>query len=223
MARNIDGDEAAVLGAVLHAASVSATFKLGTENKIKDLNNIPINIKYEVEAQGRDINTVLFGKKAFVGSQKLLTFKRLSDFTFEIEYLSDSKIPVATVNVSGLNEAILKYKDVAIDAPKVKVQIGLTESGIIEVNEAFAIFEVDGTAESLVIKDEKENDGLINSVKNLFNKNKGADSDKSVNNTKENDFEDDKSDVIQDEPENAEAAKGVENEGDAKEKKVFLF
>ena len=49
IARNVDGDEAAVLGAVLHSASISAQFKLGTITRIKDLNLIPIEVAYDTE------------------------------------------------------------------------------------------------------------------------------------------------------------------------------
>ena len=49
IARNVDGDEAAVTGAVLHAAAVSAQFKLGQTSRIRDLNPKPIQISYTNE------------------------------------------------------------------------------------------------------------------------------------------------------------------------------
>ena len=52
IARNIDGDEAAVLGAVLHGASVSAQFQLGTKFRVKDLNVLPIQVTYATEPNG---------------------------------------------------------------------------------------------------------------------------------------------------------------------------
>lgn len=47
IARNIDGDEAAVLGAVLHGAAVSSQFKLGVKVIVKDLNIHPIQVSYK--------------------------------------------------------------------------------------------------------------------------------------------------------------------------------
>jgi hypoxia up-regulated 1 len=59
IARNVDGDEAAVFGAVLHAAAVSAQFKLGQTTRIKDLNSRPIVVSYETEKDGISIILIL--------------------------------------------------------------------------------------------------------------------------------------------------------------------
>lgn len=56
IARNVDGDEAAVFGAVLHAAAVSAQFKLGQTTRIKDLNPRPIQVSYDTEKDGFNLN-----------------------------------------------------------------------------------------------------------------------------------------------------------------------
>lgn len=55
IARNVDGDEAAVFGAVLHGASVSAQFKLGQTTTIKDLYPLAIHVTYPSE-QGQNFN-----------------------------------------------------------------------------------------------------------------------------------------------------------------------
>jgi hypoxia up-regulated 1 len=96
IARNVDGDEAAVLGAVLHGAAVSAQFKLGVQVRIRDLNVFNIQIAYEAESEGallanldktpKGIKTLLFNDRSYLGSKKLMTFKRSSDFNFNIDY-----------------------------------------------------------------------------------------------------------------------------------------
>jgi hypoxia up-regulated 1 len=91
--RNIDGDEAAVLGAVLHAAAVSSQFKLGVKVSIKDLAIFPIEVKYQtgmfiannLESQDSKVLN-LFNEKSFLASKKLVTLNRLTDFPFEINY-----------------------------------------------------------------------------------------------------------------------------------------
>ena len=47
IARNVDGDEAAVFGAVYHAASISAQFRTRRGIKVKDIASRPISIEYK--------------------------------------------------------------------------------------------------------------------------------------------------------------------------------
>ena len=56
---------------------------------------------------------------------------------------------IATVKIGGLKDAVAKFKDTAIDVPKVKVQIALNESGLLEVSLAKASFEIDKGKESI--------------------------------------------------------------------------
>ena len=53
IARNVDGDEAAVFGAVLHGASLSPQYRLGQSFNIKDLAPQPILVTYASEKGGR--------------------------------------------------------------------------------------------------------------------------------------------------------------------------
>ena len=147
IARNIDGDEAAVLGAVLHAAAVSAQFQLGVKNRIKDLNMHPIQITYTVhseKAKTRDIKTVLFTDVSVLGSKKLMTFKKTTDFTFTMEYVLASGVaPIASVQVIGLEAALAKFKTTIQDDPKVRMQIRLTESGILQIDDFHVVLNLD--------------------------------------------------------------------------------
>jgi hypoxia up-regulated 1 len=86
IARNVDGDEAAVFGAVLHAAAVSSQFRLGQTMRIKDINPVPVNVWYDSSKTSKKINTNLFTKKSVLGTKKLMTFKKVEDFEFGIGY-----------------------------------------------------------------------------------------------------------------------------------------
>jgi hypoxia up-regulated 1 len=180
IARNVDGDEAAVFGAVLHAAAVSAQFKLGQTTRIKDLNSRPITVSYDTEKDGTVISLDLgarsdmnvFTEKSLLGSKKVITFKRLSDFIFDLDYSTintDTKssivgvdtwrdvkpVPIAKVKVSGIPEAIEKYKGKYSAEPSVKVNIQLTESGLLVIKDASIQFEVIQVADK---EKEKEKD-----------------------------------------------------------------
>ena len=60
IARNVDGDEAAVFGAVLHGASLSPQYRLGQSFNIKDLAPRPIHLSYSPEAGGRVVYIVFY-------------------------------------------------------------------------------------------------------------------------------------------------------------------
>ncbi|KAJ1562472.1 Hypoxia up-regulated protein 1 [Nowakowskiella sp. JEL0078] len=89
VAKNVNADEAAVLGAGFRAAGLSAQFRV-REIKVKDIVEMPIEVVYEVEPQEgvttRKLSTVLFHDKSALGAKKLMNFKRETDFTFSLGY-----------------------------------------------------------------------------------------------------------------------------------------
>jgi hypoxia up-regulated 1 len=162
IARNVDGDEAAVFGAVLHAARVSASFRLGQTVRVKDLNPKPIQVLYETEKKGKFLTTVLFTPESHLGSRKLMTFKRVSDFDVQVAYRGEEVTPIVTVKVKGLSEAVEKYKEKSVTEPKVKIQIGLSDSGMLQFTDATATFEIPAEAK------ENKPDSIKDSVLNFF-------------------------------------------------------
>ena len=52
MAQNVNGDEAAVVGAGWHAAKLSAMFRLAKDVRIKDINENPVEFSYLSEPKG---------------------------------------------------------------------------------------------------------------------------------------------------------------------------
>ncbi|KAG0281064.1 Hypoxia up-regulated protein 1 [Linnemannia exigua] len=141
LAKNVNGDEAAVMGAVFRAASLSRQFKV-KEVRLKDVSPFPIEVKYTGEAKdastpGKPFLTSIFSDRSVLGTRKIMSFKRITDFGFDLQYGEVSAAhgaeltgqEIAHVSLSGLTEAINKFKDVSVATPKVKVTIELSESG----------------------------------------------------------------------------------------------
>ena len=93
VAVNVNADEAAVLGAALHGASLSRQFKT-KDIGVSDICPDDIQVSYPSEpkenVQPRTINTLVFPAGSKTGSKKTLTFKRKDDFTIKVGY---KKVP----------------------------------------------------------------------------------------------------------------------------------
>ncbi|KAG0376653.1 Hypoxia up-regulated protein 1 [Mortierella sp. AD032] len=211
LAKNVNGDEAAVMGAVFRAASLSRQFKV-KEVRLKDVSPFPIEVKYTGEAKdastpGKPFLTPIFTERSVLGTRKIMSFKRITDFGFDLQYgevpavhgaeLSSQEI--AHVSLSGLTEAINKFKDVSVATPKVKVTIELSESGILSVQEAIATIETDSSKKA----------SLADKVKSFFG---GSEKNEDVKEAEAKETE---------EQEEAEAAKAQEKTAEeAKENKT---
>ncbi|KAK3830051.1 MAG: Hsp70 protein-domain-containing protein [Linnemannia gamsii] len=212
LAKNVNGDEAAVMGAVFRAASLSRQFKV-KEVRLKDISPFPIEVKYTGEAKdastpGKPFLTPIFTERSVLGTRKIMSFKRITDFGFDLQYgevpaahgaeLSSQEI--AHVSLSGLTEAINKFKDVSVATPKVKVTIELSESGILSVQEAIATIETDGSKKA----------SLADKVKSFFG---GSEKNEDVKEAEAKETDE--------EQEEAEAAKAQEKTAEeAKENKT---
>lgn len=54
IAKNVNGDEAAVLGAAFRGASLSNQFRLSKQISIKDVTLYPIDVSYKPENKGKE-------------------------------------------------------------------------------------------------------------------------------------------------------------------------
>ncbi|KAF9286428.1 hypothetical protein BGZ68_002900 [Mortierella alpina] len=153
IAKNVNMDEAAVMGAVFRAASLSKQFKV-KEVRLKDISLFPIEVKYTGESKdantpGKPFVTPIFAAKSTLGTSKIMSFKRVTDFGFDLQYgdVSEngeiSHKEIAHVSLSGLTDAINKFKDISVATPKVKVTIELSNSGVLIVRDATATIETD--------------------------------------------------------------------------------
>lgn len=146
IAKNVNADEAAVLGAAFRGATLSTQFRLSKQISIKDVTLFPVEVSYKPENKGKEaksaVTTTLFEKFGPIGTRKIMTFNRDTDFEFEIAYGKDAYAglgSIAKVKVTGLTEALKKHKDdikASEIPPKVRVTFELSNSGIISVPEA---------------------------------------------------------------------------------------
>ncbi|KAG0005128.1 hypothetical protein BGZ79_006702 [Entomortierella chlamydospora] len=211
IAKNVNGDEAAVMGAVFHAASMSRQFKV-KEIRLKDISLFPIEVKYngepkESDTAGKEFVTPIFSEKSVLGTRKIMSFKRVTDFGFDLQYgqvtesqekeLTDKQI--AHFSLSGLTEAINKFKDVSVATPKVKVTIELSESGVLSVQEAIATIETDNSKKA----------SLAEKVKSFFG---GSDKNEDVKDVESNEnSEEQESSDTKEQEKNGETSEKTEN------------
>ncbi|KAI8060942.1 heat shock protein 70 family [Gongronella butleri] len=151
IAKNVNADEAAVLGAAFHGASLSNQFRLTKEIKIKDITSFPIDVDYDSEPDGDEEHVTLFKAYDTLNTRKTMTFKRTTDFEFTVNYAPSEGVPasvldkIGRVKVSGLTAAMDKYKEdikVAEKAPKVRVVFEMSPSGLLSVSEAYLNVEL---------------------------------------------------------------------------------
>ncbi|KAI0920555.1 hypothetical protein AcV5_010261 [Taiwanofungus camphoratus] len=149
IALNVNADEAAVLGAALHGASLSRQFKT-KDTKISDIGAYDIQVSYVAEAKSpnakpRTINTLVFPAGSKAGSNKTLTFKHTDDFSVKMLY-KNSPAPfsrgfpteILKTDIVGVAEAIRNLTDLGAIDPVVKATIVLSESGFTSVHDAVA-------------------------------------------------------------------------------------
>lgn len=89
---NVNADEAAVLGAALHGASLSRQFRT-KDIRVQDIAPYDIQALYEAESgkvgsdgRPRVITTTIFPRGSKTDTRKTLTFKRKDDFKISFQY-----------------------------------------------------------------------------------------------------------------------------------------
>ncbi|KAL6600908.1 HSP70-domain-containing protein [Neocallimastix sp. 'constans'] len=181
IAKNVNSDEAVVLGGGFKAAASSRQFRV-REIRIKDINNAPIEVVYDSEItekrpEGKVIHTMLYNSKALLGAKKLMNFRRLTDFEFSINNKDDSDseessgTEILRAKITGIEEAIKDNAERSIGDPKVKLMLQLTDSNIITMFDATAHFQLTPEPEpepettsvveeaSTAVEDEKAKEG----------------------------------------------------------------
>lgn len=135
IARNVNADEAAVMGAVFRGAGLSGSFR------VKEL--IPQDISmYSYSYKTTHAETELFPVATPFGSSKNLTFSAPNeDFTVSFTYERSDKVPqvVTDLSVSGVSNATSSLsKEYGCPAPEVLLTVSLDNSGLVKVLDAFA-------------------------------------------------------------------------------------
>jgi len=162
LGKSINTDEAAALGAVYQAASLTSGFKV-KRFIVKDLNMYPVDVQFErsssTEGEApRQINRNLYHRLNPLPQKKIMTFnKKVDDFHFNLSYgdlsflTNDMKaslideIQFANVKLTGVADA---HKKNSKGSPKgVKAYYNLDESGLLLIEKVEAHFEK--TAEAI--------------------------------------------------------------------------
>ncbi|KAF8547314.1 actin-like ATPase domain-containing protein [Imleria badia] len=146
IAQNVNADEAAVLGAGLHGASLSRQFKT-KDIRVADIATYDIQASYFASTpDSRTIHSLIFPKGSKYGSRKTLSFKRKEDFSVWLDYKTEAApgFPreILQVQISGVAEALANLTERGAIEPVVKLTVALSESGFVAAKEAVAYGEV---------------------------------------------------------------------------------
>ncbi|EMD35137.1 hypothetical protein CERSUDRAFT_116612 [Gelatoporia subvermispora B] len=149
IALNVNADEAAVLGAALHGASLSRQFKT-KDIKVSDIGAYDIQVSYLSEPKSpstktRTLSTLVLPAGSKTGSKKTLTFRRTEDFTVNLSYqtppLDGFPTDLLAVDIIGVSDAIRNLTELGAVEPVVKATVSLSESGFASIRDAIAVGE----------------------------------------------------------------------------------
>ncbi|KRT86621.1 hypothetical protein AMK59_636 [Oryctes borbonicus] len=146
LAKNLNTDEAAALGAVYKAADLSTGFQV-KKFITKDAVLFPIQIIFEREVEGdiKQVKRMLFGLMNPYPQKKIITFnKHTDDFIFNVNYADLDYLPaheilnIGSVNlteivVKGVASAIKKNAGENVESKGIKAHFSMDESGLLKL------------------------------------------------------------------------------------------
>ncbi|XP_076662041.1 hypoxia up-regulated Grp170 co-chaperone protein isoform X2 [Halictus rubicundus] len=217
LSKNINTDEAAVMGAVYKAADLSKGFKV-KKFVTKDAVLFPIQVVFDrtVDNKVKQIKKSLFGKMNLYPQKKIITFNKFTDnFQFhinyaELDYLPPHEVAVignlhpSTITLSGVTEALDKHAKEGAESKGIKAHFAMDDSGILNLVNVELVSEKAGPAPN-------EEEGTEETDKD---KEKDKDKDKDKDKEKETKPEEpSKEDVkpVHEEPEFPEAQKETDD------------
>ncbi|GAA5862012.1 hypothetical protein JCM3774_006140 [Rhodotorula dairenensis] len=173
IAKNVNADEAAVLGAALYGAGITRGFRT-KDIRVQDLTPFGIDMAYEADkaspdADTRVLTTHLFPPMAKTGAKKTLTFRKTRDFAVDFSY-RPSSLPFAptgalfSTNFHGISSATANLTSEQLANATVKVNVELDASGLLKVGKATLVLREEDDEGS------KGKDGVTDKLKNLFNR-----------------------------------------------------
>ncbi|KAG6803682.1 hypoxia up-regulated protein 1 isoform X1 [Apis mellifera caucasica] len=146
LSKNINTDEAAVLGAVYKAADLSKGFKV-KKFITKDAVLFPIHIVFDrtVNNRVKQVKKSLFNKMNPYPQKKIITFNKYTEnFQFHINYAELDYLPfneiaaignfnLSTITLSGITEALDKHLKDGAESKGIKAHFAMDESGILNL------------------------------------------------------------------------------------------
>lgn len=182
LSKNLNTDEAAVLGAAYKAADLSTGFKV---KKVitKDAVLFPVQVTFTREIEGGDIKQVkrtLFGPMNPYPQRKIITFNKYRhDFTFSVNYADLDHLPqheiealgslnITEVSLSGVSSALEKHSAPTVDSKGVKAHFSLDESGILNLVNVELVLEKTVADEENAAQEESPLSKLGSTISKLF-------------------------------------------------------
>jgi hypoxia up-regulated 1 len=138
LSQNLNGDEAMVMGALFHGASISSQFQV-KDIRLTDVSVYPIDLAYSEDGK-KPLKATIYDANAPVNQAKVIHPKVSGDFDLEMDYaVENEKTPLFKAHVKGLAEANTKYQSEALES-KVKVFAKITPFGTAKISHAKAIY-----------------------------------------------------------------------------------
>lgn len=186
LAKNLNTDEAATLGAVYKAADLSTGFKVA-KFITRDGVIFPIQVTFERNTEDgvKVVKRTLFGLMNPYPQKKIITFnKHTDDFSFnvnyaELDYLpNDEILNVGSTNLSeykltGVAEALKKNSGENVETKGIKAHFTMDESGLLN------LINVELVVEMTILPTEEE-EGTLSKLGSTFSKLFGGEEDKPV-------------------------------------------
>ncbi|XP_041766166.1 hypoxia up-regulated protein 1 [Anopheles merus] len=181
LAKNLNADEAACMGAVYRAADLATGFKV-KKFITKDAVLFPIQVVFDREGESgatRQVRRTLFGSMNSYPQKKVITFnKHTDDFEFTVQYAElDAVLKGDTETLGSPDLARVRLSEVAkrlkasvadnVESKGIKAHFLLDDSGI------FSLANVELVLEKTVTKEEEDEDEstfqkIGNTISKLF-------------------------------------------------------
>jgi hypoxia up-regulated 1 len=153
IAKHVNADEAAVLGAAYRAADISPQFRVRSF-KINDIVLHPVDLLYSPVSSAGDEGELsrqtVFAADALLGSKRKVTFKKRMDFTVNVSQsvVGGESSAAFSVKLNGVQDAVSKHSSDLVEGsgPKVKLYVTLTTSGTIQIERAAVDLETKAPA-----------------------------------------------------------------------------
>lgn len=157
LAKNLNTDEAATMGAVYKAADLSTGFQV-KKFITKDAVLFPVLATFERD--NRQMKRTLFGLMNHYPQKKIITFsKHTEDFSInlnygEMDYLSAEEISnvggfnISHVEFKGVSDALSKNGGPEVESKGIKAHFQMDESGVLRLLNAEFVFEKAETGEA---------------------------------------------------------------------------
>ncbi|GAA5979281.1 hypothetical protein JCM11641_001981 [Rhodosporidiobolus odoratus] len=174
IAKNVNADEASVLGAALYGAGITRGFRT-KDIRVQDLTPFAVDVAYQADkgsdgAEPRMITTHLFPAFSKTANKKTLTIRKTEDFDLDFSYRktgtpSDAFLPshLFSTTLKGITSVTSNLTAEQLVNATVRVSVELDASGLVKVGKAV-----------LVLREEDEKaagtGSVTDKIKNLFNK-----------------------------------------------------